>query len=195
VDSVEQGSDYNIEPDIEGPFILFVGRLVNYKGVEYLIDAMNEAEGTLLIVGDGHLKSDLEKRAKRRGVEESIYFLGKVSESKLGEYYKAADVFVLPSVAPNEAFGIVQLEAMARGVPVINTSLPTGVPWVSQDGITGKTVPRDPKALAEAINSILNDDQLRQEYGKQARLRVEEKFSQKKMIQRIEEIYDRLDNI
>ena len=77
-------------------------------------------------------------------------FAGNVSNDELPAYYHASDVFVLPSVAESETFGLVQIEAMASGVPVVSTNLPTGVPWVNQDGVTGLVVPpRDPRALAE----------------------------------------------
>jgi rhamnosyl/mannosyltransferase len=176
------------------PIALFVGRLNYYKGVEYLIDAMENVDATLLIVGEGERQSLLRQRASKRGVEKRIQFLGYVSDTKLASVYRAADVFVLPSVEPSEAFGIVQLEAMARELPVINTSLPTGVPWVSQDERTGLTVPpRDPTALADSINTLLSDDALRRQYGKQARERVEKLFTRERMLKKIQKIYDQVE--
>ncbi|QCW04937.1 glycosyltransferase [Natrinema pallidum] len=178
---------------VKGRTILFVGRLNYYKGVEYLIDAMKSIDATLLIVGDGERRSELEQRAKKRGIEDRIRFLGRVSDEHLASAYRSSDLFVLPSVAPSEAFGIVQLEAMARGTPVVNTDLPTGVPWVSQDGETGLTVPPcDASALAQAINTLIKDDDRRQRYGEQARERVENLFTRKKMLNDVQEIYDQL---
>jgi rhamnosyl/mannosyltransferase len=172
------------------PVVLFVGRLNYYKGVEYLIDAMEQIEATLLVAGDGERRSALQQQARDQRVDDQIQFLGYVSDTKLASAYRAADLFVLPSVEPSEAFGIVQLEAMARELPVVNTSLPTGVPWVSQDGETGITVPtRDVTALATAINTLLKDDQLRRRYGEQARKRVERLFTRDKMLKKIQTIY------
>jgi len=100
---------------------------------------------------------------------------------------------VLPSVEPTEAFGLVQLEAMAYGKPVINTLLPTGVPFVSIDGKTGLTVePRNSKALSDAINKLLSDDELRKKFGIQARNRVVENFTVDKMNEKILKVYQEL---
>lgn len=185
----ENPPEFNI--DTTGPVVLFVGRLNYYKGVEYLVDAMDDIEATLLVAGDGERRSALKQRAREREVDDQIQFLGYVSDTKLASAYRAADLFVLPSVEPSEAFGIVQLEAMARELPVVNTSLPTGVPWVSQDGETGLTVPpRDATALAEAINTLLEDDERRRRYGEQARKRVERLFTRKTMLKKIQVIYD-----
>lgn len=97
---------------------------------------------------------------------------------------------VLPSVEPTEAFGLVQLEAMAYGKPVVNTSLPTGVPFVSVHGETGFTVPpRDPNALAEAINRLCGDDELWVRFARAARKRVEEMFSRDVVLGQIKSIY------
>jgi len=150
-------------------------------------------EAKLLIVGEGDLRRTLEKQAESLRVDHKVIFLGKVSDEELRYCYHICDVFVLPSVEPSEAFGLVQLEAMAYGKPVVNTRLPTGVPFVSVDGETGITVePRDSKALAEAINKLLNDEELRKRYGVQARKRVEENFTVDKMNERILGVYREL---
>lgn len=177
----------------EGPIVLFVGRLNYYKGVEYLVKAMRDVDATLLVAGDGNRRSALQELAQDRGVSNKIQFLGYLSEERLAAAYRAADVFVLPSVEPSEAFGIVQLEAMARGTPVVNTALPTGVPWVSQDDVTGLTVPpRNPAALADAINTLLTDDERRRKYAERARARVGEMFTRDQMIDRITTVYESL---
>lgn len=181
-----------LDIQISSPVILFVGRLNYYKGLEYLIEAMERIEATLLVAGDGERRSKLERQARERDVDDRIQFLGYVSDKKLVSAYRTADLFVLPSVEPSEAFGIVQLEAMAREVPVVNTSLPTGVPWVSLDGKTGRTVPpRNANALAEAVNELLADDSRRRQYGKQARKRVERLFTKERMIDNVQNSYEK----
>jgi rhamnosyl/mannosyltransferase len=185
-----EGPSVSVATDRDRPTVLFVGRLNYYKGVEYLIDGMDAVDADLLIAGDGERRDALEARAERRGVDDRIHFLGYVDEEQLHTCYDHADVFVLPSVEPSEAFGIVQLEAMAYETPVINTRLPTGVPWVSRDGETGLTVPpRDADALAEAINELLDDLEIRRLYGKQARNRVEKHFSRERMLNTMERRY------
>lgn len=175
-----------------GPkIVLFVGRLIYYKGAEYLIRAMKDVDGILLIVGEGPLESQLRALAAEIGIEDKIIFLGGLRDREMVACYHSCDVFVLPSIARSEAFGIVQLEAMACGKPVINTDLPTGVPRVSLDGETGITVPpADSRALAEAINMLLRDSELREQCGANARRRVEEYFTMNRMIEDIYRVYE-----
>ena len=173
--------------------IISVGRLIYYKGFMHLVDAMKNIDGHLLIVGEGHLREELEKQARANQVAHKITFLGEVHNDDIVHYYHAADVFALASVARSEAFGIVQLEAMACGKPVVNTSLDSGVPCVSLDGKTGLTVPpNDPLALARAINELLDDAELRETYGQAARLRVDEEFSQDVMLERMVGLYNEI---
>jgi rhamnosyl/mannosyltransferase len=165
-----------------------VGRLIYYKGFKHLIEAMSSVDGHLLIIGEGHLRGELDDQVKQLGLRNKVSLLGEVED--VSPYYHTADVFALASVARSEAFGIVQLEAMACGKPVVNTKLDSGVPWVSQDGVTGITVPpKDPVALAGAIMKLLDDADLRKQYGAAARLRVETEFSQDQMIARMLETY------
>ncbi len=169
--------------------VLFVGRLVYYKGVEYLIDAMRDVEAKLVILGDGPLRTALEQRAREKRLAEKILFFPHASDQDVSSLYARANVFVLPSIETTEAFGLVQLEAMAYGVPVVNTDLPTGVPWVSQSDETGLTVPpRDSGALAQAVNRILHDRRLARRFSENCRTRVRE-FTVKKMIDRIYAVY------
>jgi glycosyltransferase involved in cell wall biosynthesis len=169
---------------------LAVGRMVYYKGFEYLIHAMGTVRGHLLLVGDGPQQAQLERQAFDAGVSERITFLGSVSQDEVVGYYNAADVFVMPSIARSEAFGIAQLEAMACGKPVINTRLMSGVPFVSIDGVTGITVaPKNSDQIAAAINLLLDDRELREKYGAAAARRTREEFSIKRMVKRTLELY------
>jgi rhamnosyl/mannosyltransferase len=166
-----------------GPRVLFVGRFVYYKGVDVLIDAMAECPGTLLLIGDGPLEPDLRRQVIERGLQARVHFVGRASDEDLPAYYQAADLFVLPSVARTEAFGVVQVEAMAAGLPVISTNLPTGVPWVNQHGITGLVVPPgDSRALAGAMRELLTDDRLRTSLSANALQRAHTVFRRHKMI-------------
>lgn len=170
--------------------VLTVGRLVYYKGIEYLIRAMENTKGHLLIVGEGPLREDLEREVGMINVGKQVTFLGNVSNEDLVNYYHAMEVFALPSILRSEAFGIVQLEAMACGKPVVNTQLASGVPFVSRHGETGLTVaPRDPIALADAINRLLTNRALKAAYGKAAQSRVEREFSEEIMSRRIFQLY------
>ena len=174
-----------------GPLLLAVGRLVYYKGFEYLIRAMAQIDATLLLIGDGPLRHSLEKLAHEAGVASQVEFLGEMQPREIVPYYHAADLFVLPSIARSEAFGIVQLEAMACGKPVVNTSLASGVPFASRDGVTGITVaPESADALAAAINRLLADQQLRGAYGEAARRRVQSEFTINVMVNRTRDLYE-----
>jgi glycosyltransferase involved in cell wall biosynthesis len=174
-----------------GPkIVLMVGRLVYYKGVEHALRAMTMISGAnLLIIGDGPLKQTLQLQARELGVADRVFFLGQVQGS-ISSYYQASDVFVLASIARSEAFGIVQLEAMASGKPVVNTHLATGVPFVSIDGETGITVPPgSPESIAVAVNRLLDDPALRSTYGHAAMRRVQGEFNLDLMVRRTIEVY------
>ena len=171
--------------------MLAVGRLVYYKGLQILDSRDEGIDATLVMVGDGPLRPKLQQQARELGVADRVYFLGEMQNRQITPYYYASDVFILPSVARSEAFGIVQLEAMACGRPVVNTHLATGVPFVSIDGETGITVPPgSPEALAAAVNRLLGDPALRAAYGRAAAHRVRTEFSLDVMVRRTIDIYD-----
>jgi glycosyltransferase involved in cell wall biosynthesis len=172
-----------IRREINQPIVLFVGRLVPYKGVDVLLEALTGVDATALIVGDGPLRVTLEAQARRLGIASRVRFLGSVADGELAALYRGCDVFVLPSVTRQEAFGVVQLEAMAAGKPVVSTDVGTGVGWVNRDGETGYVVPpRDPAALREAIQRLLADPGLRKSMGDAAMRRVRSAFSVERMI-------------
>lgn len=165
------------------PIVLFVGRLVYYKGIDVLVDAMREVDADLVIVGSGPLEAQLRARTRELGTAERTVFLPTLTHDELVAWYNAADVFCLPSVARSEAFGLVQLEAQATGTPVVSTRLTTGVPFVNLDGVTGLTVPPgDVVALADAVRTLLADDALRARLGEQARARVLAEFTMQRML-------------
>jgi rhamnosyl/mannosyltransferase len=173
-----------------GPrLVLAVGRLVGYKGFRYLLEAMRMVDATLLLVGTGPLDAALKQSAQDLGVSHKVKFLGRVDD--LQKYYQASSVFVLPSISRAEAFGLVQLEAMAAGVPVINTDLDSGVPEVSLDGVTGITVPpEDADSLAQAINRLLADAGMRKRMGEAGVVRARREFAPQLMIERTMELYE-----
>ena len=177
-----------------GPrIVLGVGRFVYYKGFEYLIRAMKGIDARLLLIGNGPLREKLAREAGASGVSDRITFLTDVKDVR--PFYQAADVFVLPSIARSEAFGIVQLEAMACGKPVVNTALDSGVPFVSPHGVSGLTVqPANPVALSEAINTLLDNRALGEEYGRAGRRRIEQQFSLDVMAQETLRVYDEIVN-
>lgn len=173
--------------------IISVGRLVYYKGFEVLIRAMTRVRGKLLIVGDGPLRGDLQRMAAELGVAEKVVFVGEINNAKVTAYYHAADLFALASVARSEAFGIVQIEAMAAGLPVVNTSLDSGVPFVSLHGETGLTVPPgDSQTLAAAINRLLDDEGLRRSLGQAGVRRARQEFGLDTMLRRTLQLYERV---
>ncbi|ELZ38094.1 mannosyltransferase [Halorubrum saccharovorum DSM 1137] len=173
-----------------GRRVLFVGRLVPFKGVSTLLAAMERVDGSLSVVGTGPERDALEREAARRELTDRVTFEGFVSDARLDRLYREADVFVLPSVGANESFGIVQLEAMQRGLPVVNTDLPTGVPYVSVDGETGRTVPPgDPEALAAAVEGVLDDPDRYERFSESAIRRVRREFTSDRLLRETEAVY------
>lgn len=172
-----------------GPrIVLGVGRMVYYKGFEYLVRAAALVDAQLLIIGQGPLRKHLGMVAAQLGISDRVTFLSEVDDVR--PYYHAADVFVLSSVMRSEAFGIVQLEAMACGKPVINTQLDSGVPFVSPHGVSGLTVPpADSAALGQAIGQLLDQPDRRSELGNGGRNRVAHKFTVERMVQSTLDLY------
>jgi len=170
--------------------VLFVGRLVYYKGLEYLLEAMQGLDARLWVVGSGPLEGQHRRLADRLGLRDRVEFLGGVSQEELLARLHACALLTLPSCERSETFGIVQLEAMACRKPVVSTNLPTGVPWVNQHGRTGLVVPpRDSEALRRAIRQLLDDPSLRQNLGEAGRKRVESQFTQEQHIQKVLNVY------
>ena len=148
-------------------------------------------DSELVIVGDGVMRRELEELSRKYEVKGHVKFVGFVDENLKPLYYKAADVFCLPSIITSESFGIVNLEAMACGVPVVASKI-GGIPDVVKNGKTGILVPpRDPKALAEAIICLLQDENVRRKMGRNARKKAEN-YSWKRIAEKYERVYEEL---
>jgi rhamnosyl/mannosyltransferase len=173
------------------PLLVFVGRLRYYKGLHFLVGAMRALPHVqFLVVGEGPEGPRLRRLAEELGVAERIHFLGELDDEATISHLHAADIFVMPSHLPSEAYGLSQIEAMACGKPVVCCDLATGVPWVTQDGETGIVVPpADEEALAAAIAKLLGDSALRFRMGEAAYRRAHAEFSRERMAERIKAVY------
>lgn len=174
------------------PVILYVGRIVFHKGLEYFIDSamFTKKEAVHLIVGGGPYMRQLKLRARRRRVSDRVVFAGPVLDVDLPKYYAVADVFVLPSVSRLEAFGIVALEAMASGIPVVVSNIP-GVREVVTHGLEGLLAdPMDPGDIARKVNLILEDHDLAEAMGRRGRRKVVNEFSLERVTDTIESLYE-----
>lgn len=172
------------------PILLFVGRLVYYKGLEYLIRAMQGIEAKLVIIGSGPLESKLRRLAGLIGVKNKIEWLGEISDNELKAYYLACDMLVLASCQNSEAFGLVILEAQAFSKPIISTNLSTGISFINQHQETGLVVPAsDVFALRQGIRTLLGSPELGYEYGRNGRRRLEQEFTSRIMARKFLTLY------
>lgn len=170
--------------------VVSLGRLVGYKGYEVLIRAMCEVDGQATVIGEGPLLPPLLKLTQKLGVDDRVRLVGRQSRSQIRQLFHSAKVFAFPSVTEAEAFGFAQVEAMAAGLPIVNTSLPTSVPLVARHDIEALTVaPNDAKALAQALNRILDEPRLAERLGAAGRARALSEFDQSVYRTRMAEVY------
>lgn len=138
--------------------IFSLGRLVYYKGFQYLIDAAKDLpdDHVILIGGKGPLEKELNEQITKNKLQEKVFLIGRIDNEDLSTFFSACEIFVLPSIERSEAFGVVQMEAMRYGKPIISTNIKdSGVPWVNKDEVTGVVIPpKDSKAIAEAVIKI-----------------------------------------
>jgi glycosyltransferase involved in cell wall biosynthesis len=185
-----------LPPEASGPpRILFVGRLVARKGVDRLLEALallRDRPWRLEIVGFGPERDPLERRAAELGLADRTAFLGRVSNAELVAAYRRATCFVLPATlderADTEGLGVVLLEAMSYGVPVIATRR-GGIVDIVDAGSTGLLVEDEPAALAGGIAALLDDPERRRVLGRAGRARVRERFGWDSIVDRLEAVY------
>lgn len=173
--------------------ILSIGRLVEYKGYEHLIDSAKflPDDYLILIAGDGPLRGALKSQIKEKHLDNKVKLLGYISNSDKYALYGACKVFCMSSVLKTEAFGIVQIEAMSCKRPVVATNIPeSGVPWVNYHGISGLNVePGEPEKLAKAFTTICEDDTLYERLSNQAFARYKQLFQKEDMIKKCITLY------
>lgn len=182
-----------LEEKYHGKTVVFaMGRLVYYKGFEYLIDAAQQLNKNtvVLIGGTGVLKGKLEKRIREKKVQNKVKLLGKIPQEDLKEYYNRADLFCLPSVERTEAFGIVLIEALSMGLPLVSTNIGTGTSWINQHNQTGFVVPpKNAHELAKAINEIGKDPILKRKFAEKSKQRFQAKFTLEQMLDKMKNLY------
>ena len=198
IDSQELSIDRNtlnvLKNKYQGNKIVFsLGRLVYYKGFEYLIDAARFLPNDIiiLIAGIGELKEKLQDQIFNHNLQNKVKLLGKIPFEELGAYYELCDIFCLPSTERSEAFGVVQIEAMAFEKPIISTSIKgSGVDWVNLNNISGIIVPpKNSKKLAEAITELLTNENKYQQLSIGAKKRYEDVFTKDKMVDSFKSLY------
>ena len=189
---VDEQKVSEIKNKYTGKKILFsLGRHVKYKGFIYGLKAMQNVENAVwLLAGSGPLTESFKQYIENNNLQEKVVLVGRLPDEELDNYYEACDLYLFPSIMKTEAFGIVQIEAMRHKKPIINTWLHNGVNYVSVDKETGITVePENVEQLTSAINELVGNDNLRLQYGQNARKRVENLFELEKVKSKYMELY------
>lgn len=175
------------------PLILFVGCFRYYKGLHLLLSAMKDIQARLLLIGAGPEELRLRSLAERKHLNDKIHFLGELPDEAVNAYYKACDIFVLPSHLRSEAFGLVQLEAMCCRKPVISTELGTGTSFVNINQETGLTVePNNVKSLSTAIKYLIDNPEKRIEFGERGFQRMCKMFTAERMVESTLKLYEQV---
>ena len=171
------------------PIVFFVGRHIRYKGLPWLIEAEKyvKSDCVFVVAGSGPLTDEL----KAACCSNRVCFIGRLSDDELRWYHYAASVFAFPSITKNEAFGVALAEAMYCYTPAVTFTISgSGVNWVNLNGITGiECSNKDSKAFAEAIDKIISDENLAQQYAEAAHQRVVENFTIPKMMEKMNGVY------
>lgn len=172
------------------PIILFVGKFRYYKGLHILVRAMQGVKAKLLLIGSGPIERELRAEVQQLGLNDHVEFIGQVPDGTLIDYFKACDMFVLPSIFKSEAFGIVILEAMACAKPVISTELGTGTTFVNINKKTGLCVAaNDVTELRAAMNYLIENPEVKEQLGCNGRIRVNTIFGASTMVDNTIKLY------
>lgn len=186
-----------IRNQYRGKNIIFsLGRLVGYKGFDYLIDAARYLpdDYVVLIGGAGVLQQNLQCQIQQQGLVGKVVLLGRIPKEDIANYYGACDVFVMSSIWKTEAFGVVLLEALSAGKPIVATKIKgSGVPWVNEDGVTGVNVePENSQAIADAVRYVLSERSRYETFSHNAKKRYADMFRKEMMIDKCLEFYKEL---
>ncbi|AHG62788.1 glycosyltransferase family 4 protein [Advenella mimigardefordensis] len=177
------------ETTLSGPFFLFVGALRYYKGLDTLLEAATKVPYPVIIAGAGFEEANLKQIARTKGLT-NVMFVGAISEEDKHALLYLSYGFVFPSCTRTEAYGIVLIEASMYGKPMITCEIGTGTSYINLDGETGIVVPpRNPEALAGAMEALWQNPALAQQYGQTAKLRYERHFTANQMMQSYAELY------
>jgi glycosyltransferase involved in cell wall biosynthesis len=176
----------------EAPVVGFVGRLVRYKGLLVLIEALSNISGVhAILIGDGPMRSQLVQQVDKAGIANRVHFAGNLDEHDKIREMRMMDMLILPSTDTTEAFGVSQVEAQLLGLPVVASSLPTGVMDVTLDNITGLLVPPgDAHALTNAISRLVHDQDLSERLGRAGRERALRLFTLDSFERRFAQLFD-----
>lgn len=191
---VDNEKSKEIKINTAGKKIIFsLGRFIYYKGFEYLIESAKYLPDNYVILlgGDGELKEKYEQIIRENGLSEKVFLVGKIDQKDLGSYYEACDLFCLPSIAKSEAFGLVMVEAMSFGKPIVTTKIKgSGTDWVNHNGITGLNVePKNPEQLANAFKTILENQEIYSKFSKNAFQRYLNEFTIETEVDRLIKVY------
>ncbi len=190
----DKGKAEKLKEKYKNKHIIFsLGRLVEYKGYEYLIKAAQYLDENyqIIIGGKGPLMESLTNLIAELGVQDRVTLLGFVEDEDIPDYFEVCDMFCLSSIWKTEAFAIVQIEAMSCGTPIVCAHIPaSGVSWVNQNEVSGLVVEaEDEVALANAIKRISTDANLQKKLSEGSKKRYEEYFTRKKMTEKCLDIY------
>ncbi|EMJ7521486.1 glycosyltransferase [Providencia rettgeri] len=172
--------------------IFSLGRHIYYKGFEYLILAAKNVDNAIFLIGgSGPDTEKYRELIRKNNLEKKVFLIGRIEQKDLANYYRASTLFCFPSIEKSEAFGVVQLEAMSIGTPVISTNIQgSGVPWVNKNNVSGFICePKDIESLSEHLNIIINNDHIRKKLSIGAKDRYVKHFTKNKMINDTESIY------
>lgn len=175
------------------PLVFSIGRMTSYKGFDHLIRAASllREDAVVVIGGSGELLDRHRDQVRDAGLEGRVRFPGRLTETQVAAHLAEARAFCLPSTSRAEAFGMVLLEAMGAGLPIVASDIEgSGVPWVNRDGATGFNVPvGDAGALAEALDLLLRDPETAARLGSQGRVRLHECFLAEHMVRQTAQVY------